>query len=127
MVFFISSLMVLRWVHHLVHCLLTSGLSYHEKSWFSDCPSNFKPLFFRRYVDDCFLILQSRDHVLPFRVWIHAGSYPCRFIFNRHTCAINLFIQSESSKLTKMISYINRVNECDKCWDVNYFTSPGIL
>jgi hypothetical protein len=34
-------------------------LSFHEKYWLADCPSNFEPLFYRRYVDDCFLIFQS--------------------------------------------------------------------
>ena len=69
MVLFISRLMVLQWVHHLVHCLLTS---FYEKSWLADCPSNFKPLFYRRYVDDCFLIFQSRDHVLPFLSYLNS-------------------------------------------------------
>jgi hypothetical protein len=47
-------------------------LSFHEKSWLADCPSNFKPLFCRRYVDDCFLIFQSRDHVLPFLSYLNS-------------------------------------------------------
>ena len=47
-------------------------LSFHEKSWLADCPSNFKPLFYRRYVDDCFLIIQSRDHVLPFLSYLNS-------------------------------------------------------
>jgi hypothetical protein len=38
-------------------------LSFHEKSWLADCPSVFKPIFYRRYVDDCFLISTSRDYV----------------------------------------------------------------
>jgi hypothetical protein len=63
--------MVLQWVHHLVHCLRTV-LPFHEKSWLADCPSNFKPLFYRRYVDDCFLIFQSRDHVLPFLSYLNS-------------------------------------------------------
>ena len=47
-------------------------LSFHEKSWLADCPSNFKPLFYRRYVDDCFLIFQSRDHVFPFLSYLNS-------------------------------------------------------
>jgi hypothetical protein len=41
-------------------------LSFHEKSWLADCPSVFKPIFYRRYVDDCFLIFTSHNHVTPF-------------------------------------------------------------
>ena len=47
-------------------------LLFHEKFWLADCPSNFKPLFYRRYVDDCFLIFQSRDHVLPFLSYLNS-------------------------------------------------------
>ena len=47
-------------------------LLFHEKFWLADCPSNFKPLFYRRYVDHCFLIFQSRDHVLPFLSYLNS-------------------------------------------------------
>ena len=36
---------------------------FHEKSWLYNCPSAFKPLVYRRYVDDCFLLFKSSDHV----------------------------------------------------------------
>ena len=29
----------------------------------NNCPSSFKPLLYRRYVDDCFLLFRSSDHV----------------------------------------------------------------
>ena len=38
-------------------------LSFHEKSWLHNCPASFKPLLYRRYVDDCFLLFRSLDHV----------------------------------------------------------------
>ena len=38
-------------------------MSFHEKSWLYNCPSAFKPLVYRRYVDDCFLLFKSSDHV----------------------------------------------------------------
>ena len=30
-------------------------MSYYEQQWLDDCPVNFKPAFYRRYVDDTFL------------------------------------------------------------------------
>jgi hypothetical protein len=30
-------------------------LSFHEKEWLDNCPDSFKPIFFRRYVDDSFV------------------------------------------------------------------------
>ena len=38
-------------------------MSFHEKSWLYNCPSAFTPLLYRRYVDDCFLLFRSLDHV----------------------------------------------------------------
>ena len=38
-------------------------MSFHEKSWLYNCPSIFKPILYRRYVDDCFLLFRSLDHV----------------------------------------------------------------
>ena len=38
-------------------------MSFHEKSWFYNCLSFFKPLLYRRYVDDFFLFFSSLDHV----------------------------------------------------------------
>ena len=33
-------------------------LSYHEKRWLDECPTEFKPLLYRRYVDDTFLVFR---------------------------------------------------------------------
>ena len=38
-------------------------MTFHEKSWFYNCPSLFKPLLYRRYVDDFFIFFSSLDHV----------------------------------------------------------------
>ena len=38
-------------------------MSFHEQKWLNSCPSSFKPLLYRRYVDDCFLLFRSLDHV----------------------------------------------------------------
>ena len=35
-------------------------LCHHESIWLRDCPPEFKPLFFRRYVDDTFAIFESK-------------------------------------------------------------------
>ena len=37
-------------------------LCYHESAWLSDCPSDFKPIKYNRYVDDCFLFFKSKEH-----------------------------------------------------------------
>ena len=34
-------------------------MSFHEQKWLNSCPLSFKPLLYRRYVDDCFLLFRS--------------------------------------------------------------------
>ena len=46
--------------------LATIFLSFHETNWLKDCPFEFKPLYYWRYVDDSFIVSKSRDHILPF-------------------------------------------------------------
>ena len=41
-------------------------LSFHECTWLADCPHTFKPMFCKRYVDDCFLIFQCKEQVTLF-------------------------------------------------------------
>ena len=38
-------------------------LCKHEENWLDNCPHSFKPLFYRRYVDDTFLIFKEPQHI----------------------------------------------------------------
>ena len=46
-------------------------LSFHESDWLNSRPTEFKPLLYRRYVDDCFLIFHSTDHVPQFLYYLN--------------------------------------------------------
>jgi len=37
-------------------------LSFHERNWIDQCPTEFKPVFYRRYVDDTFILFKSIDN-----------------------------------------------------------------
>ena len=37
-------------------------MCFYESTWLSDCPAEFKPIFYRRYIDDTFLLLRHKDH-----------------------------------------------------------------
>ena len=43
-----------------------SFLCYHEKRWLDKCPEEFKPVFYRRYVDDIFLLFRKEEHLKLF-------------------------------------------------------------
>ena len=38
-------------------------MSFHEQKWLNSCPSSFKSLLYRRYVDDYFILFCFLDHV----------------------------------------------------------------
>ena len=38
-------------------------LCHHEKKCLNDCPNNFKPLFYKRYVDDILVLFKKSEHV----------------------------------------------------------------
>lgn len=66
-------------------------LSFHEKSWLSDSPRMFKPLFYRRYVDDCFLLFQSPDHVFPFLSYLNSKHPNIQFTHELEKIRLFLF------------------------------------
>ena len=64
---FINILIAWLWVVDFLGPLFANiFMSFHEKSWFYNCPSLFKPLLYRLYVDDCFLLFRFLDHVALF-------------------------------------------------------------
>ena len=38
-------------------------LSFYEMKWLEQCPNEFKPLFYRKYVDDIFVLFESAEHL----------------------------------------------------------------
>ena len=47
--------------------LANSLLCYHEKRWLDKCQEEFKPpVFYRRYVDDIFVLFRKEEHLKLF-------------------------------------------------------------
>ena len=36
-------------------------LCYHESNWLKDCPKNFKPIYYKGYVDDIFVLFNKPE------------------------------------------------------------------
>ena len=54
-------------------------LCYNETKWLQNCPSEFKPLFFRRYVDDTFAVFSSKDQVGKFLEYLNSQHANMKF------------------------------------------------
>ena len=42
-------------------------MCHFEKIWLENCPAHFKPIVYRRFIDDTFLLFQTKDHVEKFK------------------------------------------------------------
>ena len=50
-------------------------LVYYERKWLKNCPLQFKPKFYRRYVDDILLMFDKKGHVKKFfKIYKHLSS-----------------------------------------------------
>ena len=47
-------------------------LCYWEEIWLSKCPQKFAPVYYRRYIDDTFLLFSSLDHVKKFHKYLNS-------------------------------------------------------
>ena len=46
-------------------------MCHFENIWVEICPSHFKPIIYRRFLDDTFLLFRSKDHVEKFRNYLN--------------------------------------------------------
>ena len=46
-------------------------LCYHEGNWVKDCPKDFRPIYYKRYVDDIFVLFNEPEHVQFFLKYIN--------------------------------------------------------
>ena len=50
-----------------------------ESKWLQDCPNDFKPVSYRRYVDDIFALFSSHDHVDKFKKYLPSKHHNINF------------------------------------------------
>ena len=56
-------------------------LSHLEEKWLEQCPINFKPVLYRRYVDDTFLLFRNTSEINQFFVYINNQNPRIKFTF----------------------------------------------
>ena len=59
--------------------LAKTFLSYHEKNWLNGCPQGFKPVFYRRYVDDIFVLFKPNDYLKYFQEFLNSCHFNMSF------------------------------------------------
>ena len=56
-------------------------LEYYENEWLCNCPNDFKPLFYRRYVDDTFAVFCEITNITDFFNYINNKHKSLKFTF----------------------------------------------
>ena len=75
-------------------------LAYHETQWLQHCPSEFKPLFYRRYMDDTFAIFSTADQAEKFGIYLN----------QRHPNMMFTTEKEADGQLPFLDCLVNRVN-----------------
>ena len=55
----------------------------YESKWLKDCPVQFTPKYYRRYVDDIFLRFRAKDHVQKFFRYMNSRHPSIKFTFEK--------------------------------------------
>ena len=72
--------------------LANAFLCHHEKSWLQDCPPEYKPIMYQRYVDDTFLLFRSREHAALFLNYLNGKHPNIRFTCDTETNGVLNFL-----------------------------------
>ena len=60
-------------------------LCFHETIWLNDCPEDFKPVYYRRYVDDIFALFRSPDHLEKFTSYLNSKHKNIKFTYEKES------------------------------------------
>ena len=72
-------------------------LCYHEK-WFNKCPGEFKPVFYRRYVGDIFVLFGKEEHLKLFLNYFNSCHKNIKFTSEKETNNKLSFLDIEISR-----------------------------
>ena len=56
-------------------------LCYHETTWLKNCPKSFKPVYYKRYVDDIFVLFEKPKQVSRFVKYMNKRHKNIKFSF----------------------------------------------
>ena len=64
---------------HLGPSLANAFLAYYELIWLNDCPDEFIPVYYKRYVDDIFVLCRSPHHLKKFNEYLNTKHANIKF------------------------------------------------
>ena len=80
-------------------------LAFHKTDWLNICPTTFKPLLYRRCVDDSFLLFHFADHVPQFLSFLNSQhlnfKFTCEVEYNSTLPFLDISITRKTSAYQK--------------------------
>ena len=73
-------------------------LCHHETTWLNDCPHQFKPVYYWRYVDDLVMLFKNKDHVLKFFRYLNSKHKNIQFSFEEEVDGKLSYLDVEISR-----------------------------
>lgn len=105
-------------------------LAYHEEKWLQDCPHEFKPSFYRRYVDDTFMLFKNQADSHSFLNYLNSKHRNLKFTLeieqNHSLQFIGILVEIHNSKFYTTIyhkpTFTGLYTKFDSCVPTRYKT-----
>ena len=89
--------------------LANNFLSRHEENWLNKCPIEFRPSFYRRYVDDIFVLFESPESPHSFREYMSSKNQNINFTVEQENIGSLSFIDVKiCCKNSKFVTSVYR-------------------
>ena len=59
--------------------LANAFLAHYEQTWLNDCPDEFRPVYYKKYVGDIFVLFQSPHNLEKFSEYLNAKHANIKF------------------------------------------------
>ena len=86
-------------------------LSHHEQQWINNCPPSFKPKYYKRYVDDTFLLFDNEEQANQFLDYMN----------NRHP-RIKFTIETEENNKLPFLDLL--ISKRNNTFDLSIYRKP---
>ena len=87
--------------------LANAFLARHEVQWLEKCPKEFKPLYYRRYVDDIFVLFSDANHLPKFLAYMNERHQNITFSteseLNQSLPFLNVSVSRDNNKFTTSV------------------------
>ena len=86
-------------------------LQYHEEKWLQSCPAAFKPVLYKRYVDDIFILFRHEDHIKLFHDYLNS----------QHNC-LSFSFEKENNKILPFLDI--KIKNCGQKFSTGVYHKP---